>query len=227
MSKGFIAQPSFDAEGNFSGVEIGSGHTPMSRQGVAPQGWSQDEVTGETTVFEDVASEVDDVDNAYVEALHELHPDIPNALDYLVNSGVWSIERQQQHDRDIEDKDLTVVSAAVEKMMDEYQHYLQMDAEHQQSQPKQEQAPVDEDEDSDIPDISSLYEAEPNEDFANQWDEYAANTEGAYSLLAGLAAQFHSGEITDVDELMQIALDSDYSREELIAAYNHLSGKGK
>ena len=220
--KGYTSQPSFDEEGNFTGVEISSGHQPLNRQGEAPRGWHQDELTGETTIFEETNTEEVDYDAEYVDALHEVYPNIQEALQYVVNSGVWDAERQAEHDKAVFSDNYTEVNEAIEKLMSEYDSYRKMDAEYEQNQPKQEQEPVDEDEDSDIPDASELWETEADEELATVWDEYAANSDGAYSLMASLAAKFHSGEISDVDTLVEMAIDSKYSREELIAAFNHL-----
>lgn len=218
---GYTSQPSFDEEGNFTGVEISSGHQPFNRSGIAPQGWSENELTGETEIFEETNTEGIDYEADYVDALHTLHPEIPDALAYLVESGVWDEERQAQHDKAVFDDDLSKVSEAVEKMLEEYRFYKEQDTEYKQNQPNS--APVEDDEDADIPDVSELYETEPNEELASEWDEVASQSDGAHQLMASLAARFHSGEVSDVDELMQIALDSDYSREQLIEAFNYFT----
>lgn len=220
MNRGYTVSPEVNDEGEYIGVSFDKGHQPLNRQGVAPQGWSQDELTGETEVIEVINSEEVDHDAAYVDALHEQYPNLQEALQYVVNSGVWDAERQAEHDKAVFSDNYTEVNEAIERLMSEYDSYRKMDAEYEQNQSKQEQAPVDEDDD--IPDASELWETEANEELATVWDEYAANSDGAYSLMASLAAKFHSGEISDVDTLVEMAIDSDFSREELIAAFNHL-----
>ena len=218
MSKGFTCNPEVSEDGTFIGVSIDNGHQDLNRQGLAPQGWDHDEATGQTAFYQDSIPQVDDVDASYVEALHELHPEIPQALEYLINSGVWDSERQMQHDKDIEDADLTKVSEAVEKMVQEYHHYLEMDGEH--SQPNS--APVEEDEDADVPDVSSLYETEQDEDLATHFDEIAANSEGAIQLLASLSADFHANG-GNPDDFIERALESNYSRQELLQAWEYFT----
>ena len=217
---GFTAQPSFDEEGNYQGVEVSSGRQELNRQGLAPAGFQHDELTGETALFTEASPEQqmqNDYDAVYVEAILEANPEIPDALEYLINSGVWSPERQAEHDKAINSDSYDVLNEAIEKMLNEYREFKTLD----EQQPNS--APVDEDEDADIPNLEHLYEAEPDADSADVWADYATQTEGATSLIAELTSRFHNGD-TNVDGLVEEALSSDFSRDELLAAYNYLSG---
>ena len=218
MNRGMTAEPSFDSEGNFVGVDVSSGPKPLNRSGIAPQGFATDERTGETYIFEEKSSDdtySQKMDNDYIQGIVDTTPGLNQALAYAASA--WSPERLAEHERLIHSSNYDDVNKAVEMLMDEYST-----AQTSAAPASNENKPEEKEEVEDIPDVAPLFEQERDTDLAEQWGTYARESDGVYSLLASLSQQFHSG-VADPDELIQKALDSEYSKEELITAYRYLS----
>lgn len=219
MNRGMTMSPSVDEEGNLVDVQIEHRGQPMNRSGIAPQGWRQNEATGETAIFSENNPDVDvssNYDATYVQALMDSNPELPAALDYARKH--WTPEQHAKHDALVFSDNYDDVNQGIENLIAEFKlaeaNGATVNKEEKQSQP--------EDEEEEIPNVSSLYEAEPDQELASQWGEVATQSEGAYALLAQLSQQFHLGNASQ-DELIAKALESDFSRDELLAAYKHFT----
>ena len=208
--KGFTVNPQVNEEGEYVGASISTGNI----SGVAPQGFATNEVTGQTSYFTEKSRDPSDLaDNQYVSTLLELHTDLPAALAWSGTN--WTDEQRADYDEAIFGDDYEKLNESIERLMSDYYS----------SKPTQpvEKKVEENEEDSDIPDLSDLYDNQPDENVASVWEDYAGQTSGALSMVAQLTADFHNGYGSQ-DDLIEKALSSDFSREELLAAFNHIQG---
>lgn len=218
MSTEYTPTISTDANGE-EYVDFENGQLSQRDQfhrGMAPQGFSIDEETGEHSVFEaDVDEQQQDLMGDYMRNMQEVNPELSDAIAYgnanlspEIMAGLYS---------SIEDGNLDELHEYLEIVLDEYDDAVVATPEEK----AETQAELEAEEDElDTPDISSLYEIEPDYTLMDTFDDLASDAEGAEKLIYQLSARFHSNTGESADSLIEAALASGYSRAELIQAYN-------
>lgn len=190
-------------------------------RGLGPQGFEIDEETGEHFIFEDEEGPVDSNDE-YMASIGEAFPELSEALTHAHTSM---------------DSELlaTFYKAAEEGNYDEFHEILYIIISEYEEHLEQTSTPEEDDSDSieeledntsedvEIPDISSLYQTEPDAELSDTFSDLADSSEGVEKLLYQLSARYHSNTGESADDLIEIALSSGYSRSQLINAFNLLN----
>ena len=224
MAYEFIPSISLDANGQEI-VDYDNGSLTQREHlhhGLAPQGFEIDVETGEHSVYELEAEQEnpDQMMDDYLAAVKEQHPEFPDALVYAQSN--LDPELLQHFYSAVDDNDLEDFWSYLEIILAHYEEHLDETSVSLDEEPNEDEVTEDEDE-AEIPDLSSLYDAEPSEELRDYYSELADNAEdSATKLLYQLSARFYSGTETQ-DELIEIALQSGYSRNQLIEAFNQLS----
>ena len=193
-------------------------------RGLAPQGFEIDDETGEHYIFDQEPDGPIDSNDEYMESIAEALPELPNALTYAQAN--LDPELMGHFYSAAEDGDYDNFHEILEIIMSEYDEHLESTGQ----LPIEEDEQLVEDEDSEeeelleVPDISSLYQAEPDQDLSDEFWDLADKSEGATKLIYELSSRFHSNTGEDADSLIEQALSSGYSRDELIQAYNLING---
>ena len=187
-------------------------------RGLAEQGFEIDEETGEHFVYEE--PEAITANDSYMADIAEAYPQLPDALTFA----------QANMDPDLmghfyaaaEDGDLDNFHEILEIILDEYEDHLENTAPSEIEEELTDEEEVEDLDELETPDLSSLYDNEPDEELADAFTDLAEQSEGVEQLLYQLSARFHAGGET-ADELIELALSSGYSREELITTFNQLN----
>ena len=215
-----------DGEGNET-ISHEQGELKQSshfHRGVSPMGFEVDEMTGEATYFEE--EEAVTANDSYMADIAEAYPQLPDALTYAHAN--MDAELMSHFYAASEDGALDQFHEILEIILDEYDEHLgttsdELDEAARSDAPElTDVEETEEEEDYEVPDLSSLYEAEPDEELSDTFTDLAEQSEGVEQLLYQLSARFHSGGET-ADELIELALSSGYSRDELITAFNQLN----
>ena len=217
----FTPTISIDSDGN-EYVDYDSGQVNYRHQyhrGQTPTGFEVNEETGEHYIFEDDPDQEADFTDSYLQTLAEAEPNLPKAITYIKEYG--DAEMIQILLDAAKDEDYDQLNALVETILDMYEDSDEYEPEEDDSDSIEELE--DEVEDLEVPDISSLYEAEPDAELSDTFSDLATKSEGVAKLLYQLSARFHSDTGESADDLIEIALSSGYSRNELITAYNLLT----
>ena len=180
-------------------------------------GFEVDEMTGEATYFEE--PEPVTANDSYMADIAEAYPQLSDALTFAHAN--LDADLMGMFYAASEDGALDQFHEILEIILLEYDEHLGTTSD----ELEEEFADVEEVEDFEeleTPDLSGLYENEPDEELADTFTDLAHQSEGVEQLLYQLSARFHSGGET-ADELIELALSSGYSREELIQAFNQLN----
>ena len=218
MSTEFTPTISTDANGD-EFVDYENGQLTQRDQfhrGMAPQGFEINEETGEHSVFE----EPDPVtaNDTYIRDIAAAYPQLPDALTYAHAN--LSPELMGHFYTAAEDGDLDDFHEFLEIILAEWEEHIDTDA---TSEIEEETTDVDEvEQELETPDLSSLYQQEPDYELMDTYTDLADKSEGVEQLLYQLSARFHAGGET-ADELIEIALASGYSRNQLIETFNLLN----
>lgn len=186
-------------------------------RGIAEQGFEIDEETGEHYVYEEEPDAPINTNDEYMAAIGEAYPQLSDALTYAQAN--MDAELLGHFYSAAEDGDYDSFNEILEIILDEYDEHLGTTSD----EVEEELTDVEEDEEIDeleTPDIEDLYSAEPNEELADEFTDLAYQSEGATRLLYQLSARFHSNQGEDANSLINEALSSGFSREELINAFN-------
>ena len=218
MAQEFIPVISTDENGE-EFVDYDNGQLNQRDQfhrGLGPQGFEVDEMTGQAIYYEE--PEAVTANDSYMADIAEAYPQLPDALTFAQAN--MDPELMGHFYAAAEDGDLDNFHEILEIILDEYEDHLGTT-----SEVEEEPTDVEETEEIDeleTPDLSSLYEAEPDYELMDTFADLADKSEGVEQLIYQLSSRFHSGGET-ADELIELALSSGYSRDELITAFNQLN----
>lgn len=185
--------------------------------GVGPQGFEIDDETGTHYIFDEEPDAPINSNDEYMAAIGEAYPQLSDALTYAQAN--IDPELMGHFYSAAEDGDYDNFNEILEIILDEYDEHLGTTA-------VEEEEPTDVEEDSEdeelleVPDISSLYETEPDQELSDEFWDMADKSEGAEKLIYELSSRFHSNTGEDADTLIEEALSSGYTRAELITAFN-------
>lgn len=193
-------------------------------RGLGEMGFEHNELTGETQYFE-----INDKEDGqafqmseYLQTMQEVNPELSDAITY--GNANLSPELMSELYTAIDDEDLENLNEILVIILSEYDDAkIATPEEREETQQEVEEEEQDELEDLEVPDLSSLYETEPSYELMDTFSDLADNAEGAEQLIYQLSARFHSGGESQ-DELIELALSSGYSRQELITAFNLING---
>ena len=190
-------------------------------RGITPQGFVTDEVTGETEYFEmqEEGQNVDLMDD-YVRTMAEANPELSDAVAY--GNANLSPELMAGFFAAVEDGNLDELHEYLEIILAEYDDKFIATPEEREETQSELEAEEDEQE-LEVPDMSSLYETEINPDLTYDHMDNADNTDDPVEkLLWSLSAAFHNNDIT-VDEAIEQAMSAGFSRTQLIETFNLLN----
>ena len=215
-----------DADGNES-ISHEQGELKQSNHfhhGNAPMGFEVDEMTGEATYYEsDEVPEPIQTNDAYIAAIGEAYPQLPDALTFAQAS--LDAELMNHFYTAADDGDYENFHAFLEIILNEYEEHLESNGMTAEIEVEDEQPDEVEDEEQTLetPDLSGLYGTEVNPELAYDHMDNADNAEDEVEkLLWSLSAAFHNNDMT-VDECVTEALSAGFSRDELIRTFNLLS----
>ena len=191
-------------------------------RGLAPQGFEIDAETGEHSVYEleEDGDNPDALMDDYLASVKELHPEFPDALVFAQSN--LDAELLSHFYEAIDDADFDSFYEILDIILAEFDEHLEQTSSLDVEEEETNEEEVAEDEELEVPDLSSLYDATPDYDEMDVLTELADKAEGASQLIYQLAARFHSGT-ESADELIEKALASGFSRNELITAYNAIT----
>ena len=190
-------------------------------RGFAPQGFEINEETGDHYVFEEPEDEQGDFMEDYLSTMTQANPELQDDIAYgneNLSPEIMSILYSA-----VDDGDLDSLHDVLEIILAEFD-----DARVATPEEREETLEESEEEEDvyETPDLSNLYEQEPNEELAYEHADLAEQTEGVESLLWSLSASFFNGDLTQ-DEAIEQALSSGYSRNQLIETFNRLNESTK
>ena len=219
MANEFIPVISTDENGE-EFVDYDNGQLNQRDQfhrGLGPQGFEIDDETGEHFVYEE--PEPVTADAEYMESIAEAYPQLSEALPYA--DANLDAELMEMFYSAADDGDYDSFHEILEIILLEYEEHLGTSSDELEEPTDEEEVEEEEqEEDYEVPDLSGLYSTEPSQELSDEFWDLADKSEGAEKLIYQLSSRFHSNTGEDADTLIEEALSSGYSREELITAFN-------
>ena len=219
MNRAYTFTPEVNDDGSYD-VENGSlssGH----RGGTIEPSFFEDEVSGERhyqITEEDLQQDADyvaDIEDDYITAIHELHPNLALAQEFAADN--WLAEDLQTFNNLMDVGELDEIMEAIEKLMEEFDAsgFAPVEA---VEEPAVEQEEFDEA-------VSQLLDEEPQGDeLAYEWMNAAVEfqqTNPVFSAVAAQTAAFHRNEVTQSEAISKLL--ERYTIAELAPIYKHLT----
>ena len=221
MAQEYTPVISTDANGE-EFVDYDNGQLNQREQfhrGLGPQGFEIDDETGEHYIFDEEPDAPINTNDEYMAAIGEAYPQLSDALTYAQAN--LDAELLGHFYSAAEDGDYDNFNEILEIILDEYDDHIGTTSDELDEEPTDVEE-TEEVEQLETPDLSSLYEAEPDYELMDTFADLADKSEGVEQLIYQLSSRFHSGGET-ADELIELAMSSGYSRDELIQAFNQLN----
>lgn len=220
-NKAYTFTPEVNDDGSYD-VENGNLSTGY-RGGTIEPSFFEDEVSGERhyqITEQDLQQDADyvaDIEDDYITAIHELHPNLALAQQFAADN--WLAEDLQTFNNLMDVGELDEIMEAIEKLMEEF------DASGFAPVEAVEEPEVQQEEFDDA--ISQLLEEEPQgNEMAFDWMNAAVEfqqTNPVYSAVAAQTAAFHRNEVTQSEAISNLL--ERYTIAELAPIYKHLTSK--
>ena len=220
-NKAYTFTPEVNDDGSYD-VENGNLSTGY-RGGTIEPSFFEDEVSGERhyqITEQDLQQDADyvaDIEDDYITAIHELHPNLALAQQFAADN--WLAEDLQTFNNLMDVGELDEIMEAIEKLMEEFEAsgFAPVEA--------VEEPEVQQEEFDDA--ISQLLEEEPQgNEMAFDWMNAAVEfqqTNPVYSAVAAQTAAFHRNEVTQSEAISNLL--ERYTIAELAPIYKHLTSK--